>query len=354
MDEEFFDCAIEGTTLKELFEHDASKKIVVIDKSGNYGTTYSSIDSLYKSPYISEIRIRKNKLREGKTQKIKIEAFPFLLGRKDRVVEKFRCKVFGNEVEYVGIDEIYLFSPTLYRLPVTKNDVLKAGLSKNDMFYFYKAIREQDIAIMKENLSDRTHPIYKAFLELDVFEPNEFKKYCDNFGDSPFVYPIYGISEISETVCMSNSFKGVTYVINRSLSHTYEEINSYKHRFVCDLGVIHAKEYIKQKLKQKEQRVRVILTSKQKFTGNFLGFIEKPHTFTVDIDNKAQPISRYTKVIGINSQAEVCDQGFQILYFIDESSTFGGYELDVLQIHKKDILLDISFKTIFDLAQFST
>jgi hypothetical protein len=59
------------------------------------------------------------------------------------------------------------------------------------------------------------------------------------------------------------------------LEYNIDETSEYKHIFRCELGGIHSKEYIKQNLKRKAYNVRAILTKKQKFNGNFLGFIKR-------------------------------------------------------------------------------
>lgn len=353
MDEEFFDLAIEGTTLKDLFEHDSSKRVVVLDKSANYGTTYPSPSALQHSPYISDFRVLKDN-REGEAKyKVKIESLPFLLGGKDKVVKQFKSKVFGSEVEYVEINEIYLFSNSFFKIPASKNDIMALGLSGADMFYLYRCIKDRDTGVLKTSFSNKSHPIYRAFVELEVFGPEDFRKYCENFGSTLFLYPVYGMSEISESVCMSNAFRGVTYVLNKTLDHTVDSSKEFSHRFTCELGIINTKEYSKQELKKKQYNIRVILTRKQKFTGNFLGFIEKPHDFVVVGKDEGCLNSRYTKVVGINSLASVCNEGLQLLYFINEHNNVASYEIESLSIYEKDILLDMSYKTVYDIEQFS-
>ncbi|ELA42356.1 uncharacterized protein VICG_00454 [Vittaforma corneae ATCC 50505] len=351
MDEEFFDYAIEGTTLRELFEHDSSKRVVVLDRSANYGTTYSSLSALQYSPYVSDFRVLKDRLK-GVKCKIRIESLPFLLGSKDKAVQQFKHTVFGSEIEYVEINEIYLFSSSFFKIPTSKNDIVALGLSKTDMFYLYKSIKNHDLGILRTRFSDKSHPIYRALVELEVFGPQDFRKYCENFGSTLFLYPAYGLSEISESVCMSNAFKGATYVLNKNLDYTVDNSREYSHRFTCDLGVIHAKEYLKQDLRRKPYHIRVILTQKQKFTGNFLGFIERPFDFVVTGNEEIHLSSKYTRIIGINCLANVCDEGLQLLYFINEHNNVTNYEVESLSIYEKDILLDISYKTVYDIEQF--
>lgn len=340
MEEEKFDCIIEGTTLKDLFISDSKKSIAVIEKTANYGTTYRSVKALSKSPYISDFKINKD-VYSDKKQTLGIEAFPMLLGSQDNIVTKYKEKIFGTEIQYVEIKEIYFLSKEFFRLPVSKNELYELDISKEDKFYFYKAISSGNLEIMKENFSNKAHPLYKALVEMPIFEEHDFKRYCKGFGNAPFVYPVHGLSEISESFCMFNALRNVTFILNNTFSEDCDEKNDCKYKFTCDLGIIKADEIKRQDLKEKKRYLRVILTQKQRFAGNFLGFIQ---------DKKSK--LGFIKVIGINSIANVCQGEHQLLYFIKEDKEVVDEEIECLLINPKNILLDISFKTRYDIDQF--
>lgn len=346
MEEAVFDLVIEGTTLKDLFLHECAQSVVVIDRAANYGSTYHSLSALAESSYISDFKIHKNEYSNNK-YRIAIEALPFLLGKGDPVISKFSRKVFGNEVEYVDIKKIYYLEDSVFTLPTSKTDILDLIISKEDKFHFYKAIAEKSLGIIKENFSEKTHPLYKMLVEHSVFTETDFNNYCANFGSAPFLYPVYGISEISETACMSNSFNNVTYVLNKNLEEVCSTDTEYQHCFKCDLGIIKGKNVIRSTLKMKDWNIRVIITKEISFSGNFLMFLRFPM-----VKNEIDSDSGIIKVISIDSSAEVCENGYQILYFMSDSSPIPDSALEKLELDNNDVYLDISFKAIYDIEQF--
>lgn len=335
MEEELFDIAIEGTTLKSLFIPDEDKKVVVVDSAGNYGTTYSTIAALQESRYISDLRIHLSSYFECERRMLLVEAVPFVLFSKDR-----RISEFSETVDFVNINDIYFFTGmTFHRIPTSKNDILKLGLSHEDIHSLYKSILNQDINIMKTNFSDRNHFIFKAFVEMRIFDDDEFRRYCQGFGEAVFVYPRYGISEISESLAMQNAFKGTTYIINKSLRMDFYENDEYKYVFTCDLGRAKAKEFRRNTLVQKEYFVRVIVIKKECLSGNFVGYI----------DNEDSSV---TEIICLDCDAEVCSDGYQIIYFINRCNEITDKMIEKLSGFSVDRVLDMSFKTVYDISQF--
>lgn len=347
MVEEFFELAVEGTTLCDLFLLATDKKIVVVDKSGNYGTTYPSVVALSKSPYISDFKILKSSIRN-----VRIEAVPFVLGLEDRIVDVTKRKMGGGILEYICFNDIYFFSDTVFKFPGSKNDIANMNLSNNDKFHLASAIRECDVDILKHNFSNKHHPIYRALVELDVFRSLDFRKYCSAFGGELFIYPLYGLSEITETLCMSNAFKGVTYVVNGDLQQTECDNKEYTQRFTCELGIVNAKQILKSKIIAKTQWVRVVLTQQERHNGCFIGFIERPMDFTVSDQGNIKLEASPTTVIGINSAANICEAEHQLVYFVNESGPIADYELGMASIDDKDVLLDITFKVVVDIDEF--
>ncbi|KAM0681176.1 hypothetical protein GINT2_000370 [Glugoides intestinalis] len=348
MEEAVFDLVVEGTTLKDLFLHNCSQSVVVIEKAANYGTTYHTLAELSESVYISEFKIHKNKYSNN-NYRMAIEAFPFLLVKDDPLISKFSKKVFGNELEYVDIKKIYYLEDSLFILPISKTDIFDLNITKEDKFNFYRAIKEKSLDVLKNNFSEKTHAIYKMLVENSVFTEIEFKSYCENFGDASLLYPIYGISEISETACMSNSFNNVTYVLNKNLEEFTSHDIEYQHCFKCDLGIIKGKHIIRSALKRKDWNIRVIIIKEIPFPGNFIMFIKVPL-----IKTGFKSDSEVIKVISVDSSAEVCENGYQIIYFVSDRSPIPDSTLKMLNINKNNVYLDLCFKTIYDIDQFKS
>lgn len=356
MEKNVYDLAVEGSTLKDIGLYDSSKNIVVLDKSGNYGTTYSKIESLRDSPYVKNLEVAKNtESLNGTKLKFSVESLPFLLSYGDHAVESFKRKIMDGEIEYVNISDILFISEGLTRVPASKNDILKMDLSDDDRFCLFRAIRSADLSVLRNSFKNKNHPVYQALAICEVFSQRDFERLSRNFGSGIFIYPVHGMSEISESVSMLNSFKGTTYVINNTLRRIdVPPTDEYKHVFGCELGTLYAKEFRQQKLEMKEHFVRVVLTQKQKFHGNFLAFLVPDKTdCVVEVACRPDCEDKFTKVIGLNSFAEVCNGGLQLLYFIKKHRRIEDREVRQLLIFEKDILVDLSFKTVYDIDQFS-
>lgn len=347
MGRDVYDIAIEGTTLKDIEQYESSGRVVVIDMSGNYGTTYRGIESLRGSPYINDLEVTKNTESVGGTRlRVSVESLPFLLSYGDRVVESFKARVTGEMIEYVDIKDIFYISEDITRIPTSKNDILEIDVSDDDRFYMHKALMSADMSVLERNFGCKSHPVYQALAVCKVFGQRDLERVSRNFGSGIFVYPVYGISEISESVSMLNSFSGTTYVLNTTLRLVNAPPTDEYYIFTCDLGTLYAKKFKQQQLDKKEHFIRVVITYKQKFHGNFLAFLAPE-----DLSGPCE--GRFTKVIGLNSSAEVCNEGLQLLYFIRRCEKVTDREVQRLQIFEKDILVDLSFRAIYDIDQFS-
>lgn len=344
---EYFDIAIEGTTLVDLKYFDKSlKKIVVVDKSSVYGTSYKSIDQLSKSKYISNLSVRINNLSEN--AEFTLESMPFLLGHSDETITKFNQKIFSREVEFISISNLYYISNSIDKLPGSKNEIALLNLSLEDSFYLFDYIKNLNLEKFKRNFSDRNHFLYKALVILKILNNYDLEMWSTGFGVAIYKYPIYGMTEISESACFINSFNaGTTYIIDENLS--YETgTDEYKHKINCELGTAYSREFQPNKLIKKKYHVRIIMANGKIFNGSFLAFIE--------LDDGANSSNEtdsdcFTRVIGLDS-CGICDEGHQIFYFIKEKSEVQDYELSKLKLSPENIILDLSFNTNYDIYQF--
>lgn len=318
----YFDEAVEGTSLSDLLNINPSDKTVVVDTCRTYGSTFLSVSALKNCPLVTDLSIFKDY-----EKKVTIEAIPFFLSPSARVVKDFSQKAYGGEIEYIKINEIYYYCNHWKRIPVTKKDLIDEPISEKDLFYLYKAIKSKNLDYL-QSISDTSMPILKLFKS--CFSENEFFQFCTNFDSTMYLYPVYGISEICETICMKYSLKGVTFVLNEALSYK-KDSDAYPHAFTCDLGTIKAKSINKRKVCQEDQWIRVVLTTKTKFTGNFMGYFDNG-----------------TQVMGVNSNAEVCEKEQQLIYLQGSRENLQSNEcLEKLQIYSKDILMDLVFNSLF-------
>lgn len=348
MNEEYFDLAIIGTTLNDLDFPIDNKKIVVIDDSGKYGTSYTSLSDLKISKYISDLYINKG----NDENKFIIEALPFLLGISNPIVKKYRKKFMDEDIEYIEVPEILFIDKNIYKILQSKNDILILDLCNEDKFYLYSLYKNRDLLEFKNNFTDKSHFIYKAFVEMEIFSEKDFDSIFSSLNKPAFVYPKHGYTEICESISFLNALKGTTYLINKEVS--YSLVNGeYPHKFVCKLGTIYSKNVVSQKLSEGRYYIRIILISKKILKDKFLVFIKLNIVNIVSTNNDSAVSDTYVKVIGLDESCGVCENGMQIIYLIKKYSMITDTELGMLEIRKDDVLLDVSYVTNYSIEQFN-
>lgn len=345
MEIEYFDIAIEGTTLASHHETDPTKKTIVIEPTNNYGSTYTSIDKLENSPYIKNLQIHTN---HG--EYVVIEALPCFIKNNNKVAEKYRKKPYGGQMEFVDIFNVFFISKQgkIIKLFNNKTDIVNSDiLEDEDRFYLFDSLKKQDFSIFKDHLirkisesqpnikTPQDNLIHKVFLQYELFDTH----LITHFARVPYIYPVYGSSELCENISLINSLNGSIYLLSKDIkSSKSSEHEGYNHKFECEYGVIYSKDLIKNNLVEKSYYVKTILLKNSKFSGNFIAYIES---------------TELIKVFSLDSKAKVCAPGHQLMYFIKEHNPITQDDIDILMINSFDILLDLDFTTKYDINGFS-
>lgn len=334
MEEDFFDVAVEGTTVNDLQQISEECRKIVIDWEDNYGSTYTSLKKLARSHYIDDVRILK-----APDDRVTVEALPFLLRPSHPAVKAYSSKPFGGRIEYVEIRNVLFVDGRgrAVRLPTSKTDVVNMDcLGTAGRFYMHEAIKTGNVAAFKEYLArscSEDDPLYRAFVTHSLFAGASFP----TLGASPYVYPVHGSSEISENISLTNSLRGYSYLLNRGTAVSEVDRNGYNYRFECEFGTLYTKQFVRQKLARKPHHVRMLQITEPLHGGNFLGYLESEEII---------------RVIGLDDRTKTCPCGMQTLYFVKAAGPITQAEIDTFVGPSADVRVDLSFRTIFDPNQF--
>lgn len=339
MEVDYFDHAIEGTTLKDCLEPTMEGKVIVVDNMNNYGTTYTSIDKLSNCKYIENFKV----VKKGNNN-IVIEAFPQLFFLSQMNSEKFSKREFDLPIDYVYIENVFFIDRNLrmIKVPSTKTDIVTmTEISDVDRFYLYKSIKSNDLNILTTYLTENMLKLqeesflYKIFCKYQIFNSQTFSHYSKGFEKGIFAYPEYGISSIVESICFNRSVNGYTFLLNETIDiKENQDEDEYKYKITCCYGTIYVKNVIKQSLKHKTTYIKLLELNKEVLDGNFVVYLEADELITI---------------IGLNHKAKVCEEGHQLLYLISSESQCDIKKMSNFNIKKSDIITDISFKLLFDL-----
>lgn len=338
--------AVEGTSLRAAHDFDCSKKTIVLENRGNYGSTYSSVDRLASSPYIETESVRMNCCSLQKEQNVLLEALPFVLPAKHPDVLSYTDGPFGSPVEYAEIRDVFFVASSgeIVKLPVTKTEIVAAAyLSNEERFYLYDGIKKRDVSEYKKYLMD-THESSslsrRIFAEYNLFDDNM----VDNFGHAPYLYPAYGMGSLCENISLLKAVQGCVYLVNSTLKFVgTSEHDEYKYKFECEYGTFYSKEFYEEKLERKRFFIRILLLREPvipgmpTMTGNFIAYIEA---------------EELVKVIGLDSRAQVCPEGTRLFYIIKSKSPVRSADLELLRVAGHSVLLDMEFETAYDVNQF--
>ncbi|KAI4291321.1 Rab GDP dissociation inhibitor [Pancytospora philotis] len=335
MEEDFFDVAVEGTTLSDCQYPEAGSRVIVLDRAGNYGTTYTALSRLQTSPYISGLVAAK-----PAPEKITVEALPFVLRPTNPLVQAYLAKPFGSELEYVRIGDVFFIDArsACVRLPNSKTDIVEMGeLSNADRLLLHEAVRSRDIVPFKRHVIrsySEDDVLYKIFARYNVFG-NDF---LARFGGAQFVYPVYGLGEISENISLTNSLNGYAYLLNSGIEMAeVSDRGEYRYRFTCEYGALYTKRFVRQQLREKTSYVRMLHVHAARCRGNFLAYLEA---------------DELVRIIGLDSKTKTCAPDVQILYFIKDRSPVSQENIEQFGVTHEGTVVDLAYKTVYDVGQF--
>lgn len=343
---ELFDLALEGTSVRDCLKHqeEDTRNAVVIDRGDTYGSTYRGFLHLSSSKYVRNCVLNREVSAETHPE-ILIEAIPFLMRPTDDDLLKMKKTGMMTLLRFIKIETHYYIdsSGNAHKIPYTKTDVADSEtLTLGEKMLFSKLLRRKITFIeFSQALSDKSREILVEGIAGGRADCGVLRRYVQNFGDVPFIYPQHGLKEISEVFARCNAMCGTAYVLDRDLSVTElpeqdergeEDVVPLEYRYRIDTryGAIYTKRLVRSKCDNEISYVRVVNTKKE-----ILG-----RTFFASVNARGS-----MKVIGLNSDSECCSEGTYLIYVIRNDSNVTEDDLKLLKIEDEDILKDISYET---------
>ena len=276
---ETYDAIVLGTGLKEcimagLLAKMDSKKILQIDKNSYYGAESASLNLTNLWKHFPEKEGKTPPKEYGENRDWNVDLIPkFVMSDGDLVKLLFKTGVH-NYLEWKSIDGTYVYQwekggifsgakGAIHKVPSNDKEALSSDLmglfEKNRCRKFFQYIQEFDSKNPKT--FDKTNPegpfkdIIKKFgLESnttdfighavalytnDNFLDESSLKTIENiklymnsvgkYGESPFIYPIYGLSGLAEGFSRLCALYGGTYMLNRDCEEIlYDESGKFK------------------------------------------------------------------------------------------------------------------------------
>ncbi|KAF7682756.1 Rab GDP-dissociation inhibitor [Astathelohania contejeani] len=318
-----FKIIYEGTTIKDSIEvrKYIPESIIVIDKQENYGSSYTDIASLAASKYVHGLKIFKEP--PSNTQ-LTIEAMPQLLRMNDPCVTVIKKLGIAPFLKFAKIEHVFYFKDKVYPIPHNRGEIaISEFLSNRDKFYLNRDlngeylrlthyINQENVGILLKGITGR-HDAHLPTLE----------RFINNFGNTPFLYPVYGMKEITEMIARCNAISGVNYLISSDLEKSNNVIKS-------KLGVVKGEKYISGLFKKGKCRyIRVVNTKQFLFFKSYYAVFDGPELINC---------------ICLDSTAKTCAPGTYLLYFWKYESEICIEELMKIGLKKESIIADFSYR----------
>lgn len=276
---ETYDAIVLGTGLKEcilagLLAKMESRKILQIDKNSYYGAESASLNLTNLWKHFKEKEGKQAPKEYGENRDWNVDLIPkFVMSDGDLVKLLFKTKVH-HYLEWKAIDGTYVYQwdkgglfsnakGVIHKVPSNDKEALSSDLmglfEKNRCRKFFQFIQDFDAnnqktwekvnpkgpfkdIISKFGLEPNTtdfigHAVAlytnDNFLEEESFKTIEnIKLYMNSvgkYGESPFIYPIYGLSGLAEGFSRLCALYGGTYMLNRDCEEIlYDDAGKFK------------------------------------------------------------------------------------------------------------------------------
>jgi len=261
MDEEY-DCIILGTGLKECILSGVlsveGKKVLHMDRNSYYGGDSASLNLVQ---LFEKFKKQNPSTTLGASRDYNVDLIPKLIMSTGKMVEILVKTDVTRYLEFKAVDGSFVVAEgKIYKVPSTSGEALKSSLmgilEKRRCGKFLEFVGDCDdknpSAPNKEKLdlgkvsakevfkhfglSDATidfigHSMAlhnnDAYLDLPAFETmNRVRLYGESvlrYGNSPYIYPLYGLGEMPQSFARLSAIYGGTYMLNKPVEQIVYE-----------------------------------------------------------------------------------------------------------------------------------
>ena len=259
--QEEYDFVIFGTGLIEsLLACELSKmqkKVLVVDENANYG---SDVMTLSYNEIVKKFNAEPIKELEEKSREFNIDLIPKIFLVNGAVQSLMKNYSIEELVKFKLIGGSFLFkSGKLLKIPTSEKSSMKTSLvsfwekprlikffwnirkyAEGKNYDFKETVREE---FVRYGISEQTQEFIGHAIALNL-DDKYLDKHPKEFFDkvvlyvssivtskgvnSPYIFPEYGLSEISQFLSRVGSVSGITYRLNTKLDNLELEENSYK------------------------------------------------------------------------------------------------------------------------------
>jgi len=259
MDEEY-DCVILGTGLKECILSGVlsveGKKVLHMDRNGYYGGDSASLNLTQ----LIERYKKGNPEVLGASRDYNVDLIPKFIMSTGKMVEILVKTDVTRYLDFKAVDGSYVVaSDKVYKIPSTSGEALKSSLmgilEKRRCAKFLEFVGECDEKDPKKNKKGwdlskvSARDVFKdfglsaetidflghamalhnndAYLDQPAFETvNRVRLYGESvmrWGNSPYIYPLYGLGELPQGFARLSAIYGGTYMLNKPVDEIIYE-----------------------------------------------------------------------------------------------------------------------------------
>lgn len=306
----YYDIIIKGTSIPDCIlarnnnNNNKNKKILIIDTKSTYGNHLTHMNCI-------------------------IDNIPKLIRKTDPIIKMLidmNVHIFLDFIEikhhlYFKLENI---GYVMYKVPTSKTQIANCEyLEPAEKFLCNRFLSGK---ICADKLPDKIVTMFTKAICGNKMNKDALLRFVSSFNDYYFIYPVYGLKDISEQISRCNAVNGVEYLLNDDIEIKENENNGVSIKSVY--GTFNSSLYIKGSITKRDSRIIKVLNIKHIFYENgFYGVFDDG----VDLIN----------CICLNSETKVCPKDTFLIYLWKVEGDVTNLDVGKIGIEKEWILFSL-------------